>query len=267
MKRQDYNVPEELWAVVAPLMPVEEAKPQGGRPRVPNYRIFGGVLYRLRTGCQWEAVPRRFGTSSTLQRRFQQWCESGLMDRIFDAALRFYDELKGVGWKWMSMDASIVKAPKGGDATGPNPTDRAKSGSKRHIVTDSRGIPVAMNVSAANVPDCRMVDETLEALPQDFVADGNAAFNLCMDKGYDSKRVEREVRLRKIVPHIRRRGEPPLTGRYRGKARRWVVERCNSWHNRFRGLQVRWERSSVNYRGLVLLGSALIAVQQALGSI
>jgi putative transposase len=267
MKRQDYTVPEKLWALVEPLLPTEEARPQGGRPPVPSYRIFGGVLYRLRTGCQWAAVPRHFGTSSTLQRRFQQWAESGLMDKVFDAALKFYDDLKGIGWEWMSMDASFVKAPKGGDATGPNPTDRAKSGSKRHIVTDSRGVPVAVNVSAANVADCRMVDETLEALPITFAADGNAACNLCMDKAYDSKKVEREVKLRGLVPHIRRRGEPPLVGRYRGKPRRWVVERCNSWHNQFRGLKTRWERGSINYRGLVLLGSAIIAIQNAIGAI
>ncbi len=267
MKRHDYNVPEDLWKIVEPILPAEEMRPQGGRPPVPSYRIFGGVLYRLRTGCQWDAVPRHFGASSTLQRRFQQWSEAGLMDKIFEAALDFYDDLRGIGREWMSMDASNVKAPKGGDATGPNPTDRAKSGSKRHVVTDSRGVPVAVNVSAANVADCRMVDETLEALPVNFFAGGNAAVNLCMDKAYDSRKVELHVRSRGIVPHIRRRGEPPLSGKYRGKARRWVVERCNSWHNNFRGLKTRWERSSVNYRALVLLGSALIAVHNAVGPI
>ncbi len=158
MKRHDYNVPEDLWKIVEPILPAEEMRPQGGRPPVPSYRIFGGVLYRLRTGCQWDAVPRHFGASSTLQRRFQQWSEAGLMDKIFEAALDFYDDLRGIGREWMSMDASNVKAPKGGDATGPNPTDRAKSGSKRHVVTDSRGVPVAVNVSAANVADCQMVD-------------------------------------------------------------------------------------------------------------
>ena len=267
MKRNDYNVPEELWSLVEPILPVEKLRPQGGRPPVPAYRVLGGVLYRLRTGCQWAAVPRHFGTSSTLQRRFQQWVEQGIMDEIFDAALDFYDELKGIGWEWMSLDASFAKSPKGGDATGPNPTDRGRSGSKRHIVTDSRGVPVAVNVSAANVPDCRMVDETLEALPSSFVADGNAARNLCMDKAYDSKKVDGHVRRRGLMPHTRRRGEKPLVGPYRGKARRWVVERCNSWHNNFRAIRNRWERSSLNYRGLVLLGSALIAVQNATGTI
>lgn len=88
--------------------------------------------------------------------------------------------------------------------------------------------------------------------------------HLCLDKGYDYADAEKAVRDRRIVPHIRRRGEPPLTGRFRGKARRWVVERTNAWHNRFRGLLVRWERRGELYQALVDLACGLIAFGQAL---
>ena len=87
--------------------------------------------------------------------------------------------------------------------------------------------------------------------------------NLCLDKGYDYADTEREVRDRRVVPHIRRRGEPPLVGCVRGKPRRWVVERTNSWHNGFRALLVRYERKATNYLALVHLASGLIAFQQA----
>ena len=87
--------------------------------------------------------------------------------------------------------------------------------------------------------------------------------HLCLDKGYDYADVEAAVRKRRIIPHIRRRGEQPLVGCTKGKPRRWVVERTNSWHNRYRGLLVRWERKASNYLAMLQLVCGLIAYQQA----
>jgi IS5 family transposase len=87
--------------------------------------------------------------------------------------------------------------------------------------------------------------------------------NLCLDKGYDYADCEAAVRKRGIIPHIRRRGESPLLGCVKGKPRRWVVERTNAWHNRFRALVIRWERKSQNYFALLHLASGIIAFQQA----
>ncbi|MBN2574433.1 MAG: transposase [Deltaproteobacteria bacterium] len=84
--------------------------------------------------------------------------------------------------------------------------------------------------------------------------------NLCQDKGYDYKDCEHEARQRRVVPHIRRRGEPPLVGCVRGQPRRWVVERANSWHNNYRALRIRWERKAVHYGALLHL---LIAFRAA----
>jgi len=86
--------------------------------------------------------------------------------------------------------------------------------------------------------------------------------HLCLDKGYDYRKTELEVRSRRIIPHIRRRGESPLLGIVFGKARRWVVERTHSWINRFRGLLIRWERDGARYEALLHLGCALITYKQ-----
>jgi len=150
-----------------------------------------------------------------------------------------------------------------GDHTGPNPTDRAKSGVKRHILTDARGVPVGMKITAANVHDKWMVGATLDAVPLRVGRGIRRPRHLCLDKGYDFREPEAEARARRVIPHIRRRFEPPLVGCVRGKPRRWVVERTNSWHNRYRGLLVRWERKAANYLALLLLACALIALQQA----
>jgi len=87
--------------------------------------------------------------------------------------------------------------------------------------------------------------------------------NLCLDKGYDYEDAEAAVKIRRITPHIRRRGEPPLVGSVKGVPRRWVVERTNSWHNRFRSILIRWERKADNYLALLQLASGIIAFQQA----
>ena len=152
---------------------------------------------------------------------------------------------------------------KRGDHTGPSPTDRAKSGVKRHVLTDGRGVPISVCITAANVHDKWMVGEVLDSVVIRAGRGVRRPTNLCLDKGYDYLDSEVEVRIRGIIPHIRRRGEPPLVGCTRGRPRRWVVERTNSWHNRFRALLIRWERKACNYLALVHLACGLIAFQQA----
>jgi putative transposase len=151
-----------------------------------------------------------------------------------------------------------------GDLTGPNPTDRAKSGTKRHILTDAAGIPLGIVISGANVPDMRMALTTVDDATRRALGRGRP-INCCLDKGYDYPNVDVGFKRRGIVAHIRRRGEEARPCR-RGKARRWVVERTNGWHNRFRGLLIRWERKSENYLGLVHLACGLICFNQATGN-
>jgi len=151
---------------------------------------------------------------------------------------------------------------KRGDQTGPNPTDRAKSGVKRHVLTDGRGVPIGVMITGANVHDKWMVGATLDTVPLSNSRGIKRPANLCLDKGYDYREPESESRERRIKVHIRRRGESPLLGCVRGVPRRWVVERTNSWHNRFRAILVRWERKAKNYLALLQLACALIAIQQ-----
>lgn len=156
-------------------------------------------------------------------------------------------------------DGEVTKR---GDETGRNPTDRGKLGVKRHVLTDGRGIPLAVCLTGANVHDKWMVGDTLDAVPLRSSRGIRRPKNLCLDKGYDYEDAEQAVRNRGITPHIRRRGEPPLLGCVRGKPRRWVVERTNSWHNRFRAILIRWERKSSNYLALLHLACGIIAYQQ-----
>lgn len=257
------DVPDRLWRLIAPLLPQWPSEPRRGRPPVPNRKVMAGILYRLRTGCQWKALPSAFGSGSTCHARFQQWRQLRIFAVIFSRCVRYYDQRRSVQWKWSALDTAMVKAPKGGDMTGPNPTDRAKLGVKRHILTDGRGVPIAAEITGANVHDKWLVAQVLDAVVLRSSRGPRRPNNLCLDKGYDYADAEEAVRARRIKPHIRRRGESRVVGRVRRKPRRWVVERTNSWHNRFRGLLVRWERTGANYLALLHLACGIIAFQQA----
>jgi transposase len=107
-----------------------------------------------------------------------------------------------------------------------------------------------------------MAGKTLDAVPLRGSRGPRRPQHLCLDKGYDYRDTELGVRLRGIKPHLRRRGEKARTCK-RGRARRWVVERTNSWHNNFRALRIRWETIAENYLALVHMACALIAYRAA----
>ena len=108
------DVPEAVWKRIEPILPVPPARPWGGRPRVPDRVVLAAIVYRLRTGCQWKALPAQFGSGSTCHLRFQQWVQAGVFERIFAQLVRVYDARRGIQWTWTSLDSAIVKAPKGG---------------------------------------------------------------------------------------------------------------------------------------------------------
>src|SRR5579884_3227446 len=154
------------------------------------------------------------------------------------------------------------QGPLGGAQTGPNPTDRGKLGTKRHTLTDQRGVPLAVLVTGANCHDMAAA-ATLDALVVERPRPTpERPQHLCLDKGYDFPEIETAVRHRCYIPHIRRRGES--VPRCRHPARRWVVERTGSWHNRFRKLLTRFEKPVENYLGLVHLACCLIVYRQIL---
>ena len=136
-----------------------------------------------------------------------------------------------------------------GDKTGPNPIDRGgKLGTKRHVLTDKKGIPVSVVVitAAANTHDMKAATGTLDGIivVKRRPSPRKSKQNLCLDKGYDFSEIERKITERGYIPHIRHKGEKKKKKRKmkRNSTRRWVVERTNSWHNRFRKLLIRYEK-------------------------
>lgn len=126
-----FRVSDELWAVLQPLLPVHVNRHRfgGGRPRVPDRACADAIFYVLRTGCQWSALDEtELVAHSTAHDRFQTWVEAEVFEHLWKAGVECFDELQGLDWAWLSMDGAMTKAPLGGEATGPNPTDRGKKG-------------------------------------------------------------------------------------------------------------------------------------------
>ena len=154
-----------------------------------------------------------------------------------------------------------------GKKTGPNPTDRAKSGTKRSLLTDGDGVPLALAVAGANVHDMRLVPETLQrfAVRRPRPKRGGRKQHFLGDKGYDYSDVRGLLRQRGYTLHIPSRGEARPKRRFRPRhpARRWVVERSHSWMNRFRRVLIRWEKKAANYEAFLHLACAWITFRAA----
>ena len=137
----NFRIPDALWEHTKPLLPVEPPKPQGGRPRNDDRHMMDASFSVLRTGLQWKALPRCLGAGSSVHDRLQAWRQAGVFRAMWAAGLMAYDDAKGIAWAGQAMDGAMTQAPLGGVGTGPNPTDRAKSGTKRGVLTEGKGVP------------------------------------------------------------------------------------------------------------------------------
>ncbi len=252
-----FRLPEALWERLATLLPPERPKPRGGRPRADARRCLEAILFVLKTGIQWKALPRGIAAASTAHDRFQEWTKAGVFAEAWDDALHLYDQEVGIDWRWQSMDGSLTKAPLGGETTGPNPTDRGKCGVKRSVLVEGHGIPLAVVAAPANRHDSKLTEPTLEARR---ILPPLVSQHLCLDKGYDTPAVRSVARAYLFTPHIRPIGEEPrrMERNRKRRARRWTVERIASWLNRFRRLLIRWEKKVANYLALLHFACAWV---------
>ena len=109
---QVYRVKEPLWQKLKKLLPVPIGR---GRRPAQDKECFEGIIYILRTGCQWKELPRCFPPKSTVHDRFQKWVNLGLFVNLWKKLLEEYDEIEGLNWEWLSGDSSSVKSPLGGE--------------------------------------------------------------------------------------------------------------------------------------------------------
>ncbi len=147
---------------------------------------------------------------------------------------------------------------KGGEATGPDPTNRGKPGTKRHVISDRQGIPLVCRITGANRHDSSVFEELIEAIPPIKRPSGQRRKRpdkLHADKAYDIPRCRRYLRRRGIRTRIARKG---IESSQRLGRHRWVIERTLAWLNQFRRLAIRYERRSDMHEAFLTLGCCLV---------
>lgn len=123
-KATRWTFSDELWAKIEPLLPspVNFHPRGGGRKRICYRKVMNGILFVLRTGCQWKALDATgICSASTAHARFQEWEEAGVFLEFWKRGLLDYDEMHGLDWKWQSLDGAMPKAPLGGEKNRQKP--------------------------------------------------------------------------------------------------------------------------------------------------
>ena len=131
---KSWTISDAFWGKVEPLIParmrpqgcIYQRQPGAGRKPMSARQIFSAIVYVLRTGCQWKALPREFGSASAVHAHFQRWQRDGFFWKLWQAGLAEYDEMEGIAWRWQSIDGAMGKAPLARECVGHNPTDRGK---------------------------------------------------------------------------------------------------------------------------------------------
>ena len=109
------RIPDKLWDDIRVLLPKENPFRTIGRPIVPYRKVLDGILYVLRTCCQWKMLPSEYGSGSTCHRRFQQWNKLDVFKKMWIRLLKIYNDAIGINWTWpQSIDSISIKSPLGG---------------------------------------------------------------------------------------------------------------------------------------------------------
>jgi putative transposase len=255
-----WELPDELWKRVEPLLNRHYPPAKTGRPRADLRLVLDGIIYRLRSGVQWNQLPRRFGADSTVHGWFQRFVKDGVLEEIWATIATECEALGDLDWTWQAVDGMMGKARMGGGKRGPNPTDRAKAGTKKSLHVEAAGGPLGVEIEGANVHDTKLLEPTLEATVIERPDPAQFPQHLCLDKAYDNPTGESACEAAGYLPHIRRIGEEKLdaAGEKTHPARRWVVERTLAWLSKCRAILVRYDKKPENYKGIIQLACALL---------
>ncbi len=256
-------VSDALWERLQPLLP----PPPQRRFRFPgrkplDYRqVLTGILFVLKTGMAWDDLPAELGLGcgKTCRHYLQHWYDSGVWQQLHQVLLTELDEADQIDWSRAAVDASMAKAPLGGEDTGPNPTDRGKSGGTDHVLVDGHGIPLSAVSTAANVPEINRLIPLVATIPEvGHEPQSKLPENLFGDRAYDSEPHRKLLEWLGIVPWFARRRTEHGSGL---GVYRWVVERTLSWLHGFGRMRRRLSRKSKLRDAFLRLSCCLICLK------
>lgn len=269
MRALEPEVVDVIWKTVEPLLPVRvDTHPLGcHRPRVADRLCFWGILIRLTTGSSWvdiEAILDHQVSDTTLRARRDDWIASNVFERLKDEAIAAFDRIIGLDLTDVALDGSLHKAPYGGEGTGPNPTDRGKSGWKWSVAVERHGIPIGWTIDGANRHDTRLLEPTIESVASNgLLADIDT---LHLDRGYDFPVIRTRLAVFGLTElDVQRRGtkskraKQPIT-----LGLRWIVEALNSWWSNYGQLRRSTDRKTIHRHSALCLATTVLIIGKLL---
>src|SRR5487761_2269723 len=245
------DIVEAVWQAFSGHLPKRTSKPHPlgcHRRRISDRDCFEAILFRLVTGCSWDVAGRLGkGGETTLRRRRDEWMAAGVFEHLVAEALHSYDRVIGLDCSEVAIDGSLHKAPCGGEGTGPNPTDRGKTGWKWSLATDTNGVPIGWVIDGANRNDSILLAPTLDDIARRGLL-GDVE-TIWLDRGYDSdvtrtRLVERGI-TDAVIAKKRKKGSAPGP-KNQPMGLRWPVERTNSWLSNFGQLRRNTDRKTAH---------------------
>ena len=271
-----HNLTDSEWNTIRVFLPLERPK-KAGRPWNSHRQIINGILWVLRTGSSWTDLPEEFGNPKTTYNRFWRWSKEGLWRQIFDTLVRHRDKKRRVNRSLWCVDSSVIRAHRvaAGARKGTlsseenarkNALGRSRGGysTKIHIVTDQKGLPLAISVTPGQAGETPEFVSLLNSIPFSLFRTSKRPKAIAGDKAYSAKATREFLRTKGITDAIpKRENETPRTRFPKALYRkRNIVERVIGWLKEYRRLATRYEKTIESYMAMLHIAAIRIILNR-----